>query len=308
MTGEALVHALASAIRAAVRPRLGGGREVVGLTDGGDASFAIDQIAEEAVERFCAEHDLRLAVYSEDRGLVGAVDAEDLLVIDPIDGSRPAKCGFESCCVSVALADNKPAATIADVRCAAVYELRSERLFLATRGGGARLLEEGQPQPLRLSRCTEPTSAALSLELAGRPVGPVALALAELIDGASLRGGVFCFASTTFALTRLLTGQLDGHLDVGERLVVEWPERAGSLFGGGRPAALFPYDLAAVVPIVTEAGAVVTDAYGRSLERVPLLEVRGAGRTSCVAAGNPTLHRALLEAVERGIARFGEES
>ena len=68
-------------------------------------TFAIDAGAERFLEEWLAEHAPDVAFYSEDRGLVEpAGGAEAVLVVDPIDGTRPALAGLESCCVSVAAA------------------------------------------------------------------------------------------------------------------------------------------------------------------------------------------------------------
>ncbi|NUQ01930.1 MAG: hypothetical protein HUU35_18955 [Armatimonadetes bacterium] len=300
-----LVVALARAIRAEVRPRLGHDRQVVGTTASGDATFALDHVAEAAAERFIGQSGLTVAVYSEDRGLVGPAGAEYLLVIDPIDGTRPAKAGLECCCVSVALARNVPGATLADVTHAAVYEIKSDRLFVAERGGGVRILEQGvSVEPAPSSRPAA-AGAALSVEITGRPILPLAVALEEVIDGASLTGGVFTFASTTFALTRLVTGQLDAHLDMADRLRRDFPALDSRVRQAGRgvPIALFVYDLAAVILIAEEAGLVVTDAYGESLDAVPLTEVSLPWHRSLVAAGNAALHADLMNHLERGWRR-----
>ena len=73
---------------------------------GGDVTFAIDAAAEAMLERFLAERAPDVAFYSEDRGLVEPSGATPraVLVVDPIDGTRPALAGLESCCVSVAAA------------------------------------------------------------------------------------------------------------------------------------------------------------------------------------------------------------
>ncbi len=307
MTPMELVTALATEIRKAVRPRLGQDRQVVGTTHSGDASFALDQVAEEATARFVAGSGLSVAVFSEDRGLVGPPDARHLLVIDPIDGTRPAKAGLESCCVSVALADHVPGATLGDVTHAAVYELRADRLFTAERGRGMTITEGGLTVPPAPTDRAEAAGCALSIEITGRPIVPTAVVLEELIDGGSLRGGTFAFASTTFALTRLITGQLDAHVDVADRIRRERPglEPLVLRAGQGHPIALYVYDLAAVLLIAGEAGLTVTDAYGQTLDGVPLTDVTDRWHRSCVAAGNATLHAALLASIERGLGRLG---
>ena len=81
-----------------------------------------------------------MAFYSEDRGLVAPGDATHVLVVDPIDGTRPAMAGLESACVAVALAplrDGEP--TMADVELGCVIEIKSGDWYLAVRGGGVEL-------------------------------------------------------------------------------------------------------------------------------------------------------------------------
>ena len=80
-----------------------------------------------------------MAFYSEDRGLVAPADAVDVLVVDPIDGTRPAMAGLESACVAVALAplgDGEP--TMADLRAGCVVEIKSGDWFLGVKGSGVR--------------------------------------------------------------------------------------------------------------------------------------------------------------------------
>ena len=98
---------LALALREQVLPELGShaGRDHAGAGEGGDVTFAIDERAESFLEEFLAREAPGVAFYSEDRGLVApAGDASLVLVVDPIDGTRPAMAGFEAACVSVAAA------------------------------------------------------------------------------------------------------------------------------------------------------------------------------------------------------------
>ena len=77
-------------------------------------TFGIDAGAEETLADL-AEHAPDVAYYSEDRGLVAPDGATEVLVVDPIDGTRPALAGLESCCVSVAAAPLREGATMGDV-------------------------------------------------------------------------------------------------------------------------------------------------------------------------------------------------
>ena len=95
-TVDAFAIAIASAVREAVAPALGdpGARVGVGTAPGGDVTMAIDEIAEHVVERMCGDAG-DIAFYSEDRGYVEIGRPRAVLVVDPIDGTRPAAAGLE---------------------------------------------------------------------------------------------------------------------------------------------------------------------------------------------------------------------
>jgi myo-inositol-1(or 4)-monophosphatase len=65
-----------------------------------------------------------------------------------------------------------------------------------------------------------------------------------------------------------------------------------------------PYDLAAATICLEECGAVVTDAYGKSLHDRPLLGSGHEFQMSCVAAANPELHTAICSELDAGIERL----
>src|SRR5581483_11536489 len=102
-----LLLEIARTVRAAVRPHLGNPehRAGAGTAAGGDVTFGIDEIAEDAANKVLEDASGEgLAWYTEDRGLVVRGNPQRLIVVDPIDGTRPAGAALESCCVSVAAA------------------------------------------------------------------------------------------------------------------------------------------------------------------------------------------------------------
>src|SRR5438270_2773613 len=132
IAGPELVLELAQLLRERVLPELGShaGRAHEGGGAGGDVTFAVDALAEESLDQFVAERSTRLAFYSEGRGLVATPGASHVLVVDPIDGTRPAMAGLESACVAVALAplgDGEP--TMADIQVGCVVEIKSGEWF-----------------------------------------------------------------------------------------------------------------------------------------------------------------------------------
>jgi myo-inositol-1(or 4)-monophosphatase len=129
--------------------------------------------------------------------------------------------------------------------------------------------------------------------------------IGDLIDASSLGGASFELGSAAFEMTRIVTGQLDAVVEPGPRLVDDVPGMRAEFerVGGGSVLNNSPYDIAAATLILEEAGAVVTDAYGRPLAPNPLLGSGHEFQMSVVASGNPALHAAILEALDAGIAR-----
>lgn len=308
MTGEAggpvrdLVLDLARALRGEVLPHLGRpeARVHAGGADGGDVTFAIDERAESLMEEFLAERAPRVAFFSEDRGLVvPGGDPELVLIVDPIDGTRPALAGLEAACVSVAAArlDGEPVMDDVEVGC--VIEIKSGAEFIAVRGGGC------EP-PASLSQTSRLERMLWTYGFRGRPALELATVLCELIDTSSVGGATFDLGSATFDMTRLVTGQLDAYIEPGPRMVeeVEGMRERFEQVGGGAVLNNTPYDLAAAVLILTEAGAVVSDANGAPLGDRPLLGSGAEFQMSCVAAANADLHSEICAALDRGIARL----
>ena len=206
--------------------------------------------------------------------------------------------GLESCCVAVAaapLGDGAP--TMADVTCGCVVEIKSGTTFIAERGAGLEIrTANGERRAAHLSPNTDVSRMFWTLGFRGRPALPLIHVLGELIDASSVGGAVFDLGSAAFDLTRLVTGQLDAYLDVGSRMIEEAPSLHSRFeqVGGGAVLNNSPYDLAAPVLCLEEAGGVVTDARGDPLAGRPLLGSGHDFQMSCVAAANSQLHERIM--------------
>ncbi|HEX6586780.1 MAG TPA: inositol monophosphatase family protein [Solirubrobacterales bacterium] len=298
-----LVTDLAATLRDEVLPHLGAhaGRAHSGEAAGGDVTFRIDERAEGRMEAFLAERAPSLAFYSEDRGLVSPAGdrAEWVLVVDPIDGTRPALAGLESCCVSIAAARLDADPTMGDVEVGCVMELKSGASFVGERGRG---LEPAA----RLSGNRSLERMFWTYGFRGRPARALVEVLAELIDASSVGGGTFDLGSATYDMTRVVTGQLDAYVEPGPRIVDDVPAMRAEFerVGGGAILNNSPFDLAAATLCLLEGGAVVTDAYGRSLADRPLLGSSHEFQMSCVAVANVELHAAICAELDAGIERL----
>jgi myo-inositol-1(or 4)-monophosphatase len=303
-TAPGRVQDLALSIRERVLPQLGGhaGRAHTGEGAGGDVTFAIDAVAEDALPELVARYVPGAAFYSEDQGLVADSRASQVLVVDPIDGTRPAMAGLESACVAVALAplgDGDP--TMGDVRVGCVVEIKSGDWYLAVRGEGVK-----SSRRMSLSPNTDITRMFWAYGFRGRPARPTVEVLAELIDASSVGGGTFELGSQAFVMTRIVTGQLDAVVEVGSRMVEEVPGLRAEFerLGGGHVLNNSPYDLAAPWLCLTEAGGVVSDGWGAPLDDCRLLGSGHDYQMSSISAANSELHTQLVGSIDVGVARL----
>ena len=301
---DQLVLQLARRLRETVLPSLGShaGRAHAGDGVGGDVTFAVDELAEEELEAFVVQHAPRMAFYSEDRGLIAPDDATHVLVVDPIDGTRPAMAGLESACVAVALAplhDSEP--TMADIEVGCVVEIKTGDWYLARRGAGLR-----SGRAAALSENVDVGRMFWAYGFRGRPARPTVEVLGDLIDASSVGGGTFELGSQAFAMTRVVTGQLDAVIEIGSRMVDDVPGMRAEFerVGGGQVLNNSPYDLAAPWICLREAGGVVSDGWGEPLDRHRLLGSGHEFQMSSISAANVELHNNLVRAVDDGIRRL----
>ena len=302
-----LVFDLATALRELVAPRLGAhaGRAHARGGAGGDVTFAIDAEAEAFLEGWVAANAPGTAFYSEDRGLVRpAGEADRVLVVDPIDGTRPALAGFEAACTAVAVAplgDGDP--RMGDVVAGCVVEIKSGDWFCAERGAGCEA-----SVPLRPSPATDLDRLFWTYGFRGRPARPLVEVIGDLIDRSSVGGGAFDLGSAAYEMTRVLTGQIDAYVEPGPALVEEVPGMRAEFerVGGGQVLNNSPYDVAAAALCLTEGGGVLTDCRGRPLDERPLLGSGPEYQMSVLACGSEALRELLLEEIDRGMARLRE--
>jgi fructose-1,6-bisphosphatase/inositol monophosphatase family enzyme len=130
--------------------------------------------------------------------------------------------------------------------------------------------------------------------------------LGDLIDASSVGGGTFELGSQAFAMTRIVTGQLDAVIEVGSRLIDDVPGMREQFerVGGGEVLNNSPYDLAAPWLCLREAGGIASDGWGRPLDDHRLLGSGHRYQMSSISASNPELHATLVAAVDQGVARL----
>lgn len=305
------MHDLALAVRKAIRPAIAAakGREIVGTTPSGDATFELDRMAERALLNFLKKTRLPVAYYSEDSGYTtfSSGQPKSLLVIDPIDGTRAARNGFEGCVVSVCSTRVIERPSIADLDNGLVMEILGNRTFYAERGKGARMYVDKHPRKIRLSSNTDLEKVSWAMTVPARPAELIFPVAARIIDLSSLKGGFFACNSSAFSLTRLVSGQLDACVDFANRFYRDIPSVVEDNFinaGRGVVIGVCPYDFAAALLIAQEAGCTVTDAYGNGFDDVLLLDSSVSNHRSVIAASNAELHEKLLNFFTTRIEQF----
>lgn len=286
------------------------GREVVDSAVSGDATFEIDKVAEKALLNYLKAERAPVAYYSEDSGYSTFSNEapQHLLVVDPIDGTRAAKNGFEGCVVAIAATSVIERPTMADVESACVMEILGDKTFYAERGKGAKIFTpDGKHRKPKLSQNVNLETIAWSMTVPARPAALIFPTAAPLIDLTSLKGGFFACNSTSYSLTRLLTNQLDACVDFAARYMKEIPDLVQDQFinaGRGTILGIAPYDMAASLLIAREAGCIVTDAFGEGFDEVLLLDSSEHNHQSLIAAANPALHEKLMSIFDTRIKQY----
>ncbi|MCY8172042.1 hypothetical protein MOC61_21085 [Bacillus inaquosorum] len=275
-------------------------RLVNGYSPGGDAQFNIDAAAENAVLEYVKSKAKSVAFYTEDGGLkIFGDNPQYILIVDPIDGTRPAAAGLEMSCISIALAAYKPDAKIKDIEFAFLLELKTGAYMYADVYSEGIYYEGYRGTLPNLSKVTDIKHMFWSLEFNGHPAHLMIDAYGHLIDQSANNGGVFVFNSASYSISRIITGQMDAYVDIGNRLLKDDPALLKDFqdVGNGQVLHLFPYDIAASVFLAKKAGVVITDAYGKSLDDTLLTDLSYNNQQSCIAASTKELHQKLLDQI-----------
>ncbi len=109
---------------------------------GGDISMRIDIIAEDVIINTIENENVSILLISEEIGekYIGdkrkAIESQNILIVDPVDGSNNAVRGIPYCSVSIAYAKGK---NIGDIKKAVVLDLVSKDIYWSIKGEGAYL-------------------------------------------------------------------------------------------------------------------------------------------------------------------------
>jgi len=239
-----------------------GGKVPLGKGAGGDKTFPVDKWAEDiiiaALESAHREGET-FTLISEELGVRKFGEGKKIVLVDPIDGSNNAKSGIPFFSTSLALLNSNTLDTLA---VGYVVNLAAGDEFWALRENGA--YKNGV-----LIR----TSAAEGITIAAYEASSPKSDLPRLLPLLAQARRTRCFGSTALDLAYLASGAM-------------------SVFATATASRAFDY--AAGMLILVEAGGVITDLAGRTLDHV----IVGLERTApLLASKNEATHVMALNAL-----------
>ncbi|HEX3505055.1 MAG TPA: inositol monophosphatase family protein [Xanthobacteraceae bacterium] len=221
----------------------------------GPANFvtAADRRAEEIVREELAKARPDYGFLGEEGGTREGSDKSHRWIVDPLDGTTNFLHGIPHFAVSIALERN------GTIVAGLVYNPANDDLFVAERGKGAFLNDKR----IRVAGRQRLAEAIVACGLPHHGRGDLALARCEIAAAQQHFAGLRRFGAAALDLAWVAAGRFDAY----------W-ERD-----------LSPWDMAAGIILVREAGGFVSDLDGHDA-----ILTKGE-----VAAGNDTMHRELLK-------------
>ncbi len=236
MQGSANLNIMMKAARKAARGLVKDFREVENLQvsskSAGDFVSRADIRAEEVIRDMLMEARPNYGWLGEETGAVDGADPTRRWIVDPLDGTTNFLHGMPHWAVSIAL-EHK-----GEIVSGVVYDPVKDEMFFAEKGQGA-WMNDGRLRVSDRSRMIE-TVFATGLPFGGRPELPAVLQdLARLLPQTA---GVRRWGAASLDLTYVAAGRFDGYW---ERILNPWDKAAGIL-------------------IVREAGGLVEAIDGRA--------------------------------------------
>jgi myo-inositol-1(or 4)-monophosphatase len=220
-----------------------------------DLVSEVDRAAEEAIIDTLKASFPDHAILAEESGATG--DSEFVWVIDPLDGTTNFLHGLPIYAVSIALMHK------GQLQHGVIYDPTRNDLYTASRGGGAFLND----RRLRVSKRDKLIDGLIGTGFPFRMFDYIDPYLAMLKDLMTKTAGVRRPGAAALDLAAVAAGRLDGFWEIG----------------------LSPWDMAAGVLMIIEAGGMVGDLEGNEkyLER------------GQIVAGNPKIFVQLLQVMQR---------
>ncbi len=224
----------------------------------GDFVTSADHKAEKIARQELGKARPDFGFLMEESGEIKGRDPQNRWIVDPLDGTSNFLHGIPHYCVSIALERE------GDIVAGVIYQPLTDELFAAERGQGAYLNDKR----MRVAGRRDLSDSVISTFIPhlGKKNHKPFLEQEQLImrEAAGLR----CSGSTALDLAYIAAGRMDGCWQSG-------PD---------------PWDFAAGMILIREAGGFVTDFSGG----------KDMFSSKSIIAGNERIHRAILELVVKG--------
>jgi myo-inositol-1(or 4)-monophosphatase len=231
----------------------------VSLKGPGDYVSQADRKAEDIIFAELSKSRPGYGFLMEERGEVAGEDGQHRWIVDPLDGTTNFLHGIPIFAISIAL--ERQGQLVAAV----VYNPAMDELYTAERGGGAFLND----RRLRVSARTKLADAVIGTGIPHLGRGHHGNFLVELRNVMGEVSGIRRLGAASLDLAYVAGGRFDGF----------WEE------------GLLPWDIAAGMLLIREAGGFVSDRAGG----------QDMFTNESVVAGNEAIHRALLKTVRKPI-------
>ncbi len=210
------------------------------------------------------------AFLMEESGASGSANWTWRWVVDPLDGTTNFLHGMPHWAISVGL-ERRLQDGSTEIAAGVIYNPAADEMFWAERGGGAFMNE----RRLRVAARREIKDAVFATGIPFAAVPPARrLAFARTLGALMPHvAGIRRFGAAALDLAWVAAGRFDGYWELGLR----------------------PWDCAAGILIVREAGGYVTNAAGQEA-------VVHDGPSNDIVAANPVLHPRLCDVVAEGVA------
>jgi len=259
MQHSALLNVMIAAARKAARAlkRDFGEVEKLQVSLKGPANFvsAADRRAEETLFAELSKARPGYGFLGEEGGAREGADKSHRWIVDPLDGTTNFLHGIPQFCIAIAL--EREGAIVAGL----IYNPVSDEMFIAEKGKGAFLNE----QRIRVAARKRLADAVIACGLPHRGRPGVPLAQKETLAVQAEVTGLRRFGAAALDLAWVAAGRLDGY----------WERE------------IKPWDMAAGMILVREAGGFVSDCDGGDA-----MFAKGS-----IAAGNDAIHKDLLRAL-----------
>jgi len=231
----------------------------VSLKGPGDYVSQADRKAEDILFAELSKARVGYGFLMEERGVVAGEDDQHRWIVDPLDGTTNFLHGIPVFSISIALERQ------GQIVAAVVYNPAMDELYTAERGGGAFLND----RRLRVSGRTKLVDAVIGCGVPHLGRGHHGNFLLELRNVMAEVAGVRRLGSAALDLAYVAAGRMDGFWETG----------------------LSPWDVAAGILLVREAGGYVSDGKGGQ----DMLE------GGSIVAGNELIQKALLKTLKKPV-------